>query len=90
MSRVNFTKKDLAFGLKRVECMPLPISIWQLHFPVEIWKSPNMIIKWTDEELNAADKETGFIGNRNGVNCYIYPNPASRKFLMDTLNGLRK
>lgn len=70
--------------------IPSPINRLSEHHSIDVWRSGAVRIKWTFKELDAADPQTGYIGNRNGVDCYIYPNPDSRKFLIDTLNGLRK
>lgn len=34
------------------------------------WLS-DALFKWTAEEIDSADKETGLIGRKHGVDCYL-------------------
>jgi len=47
----------------------------QVHF-ISIWKAMReytsfCFAKWTDEEIEGYNKETGFIGQKCGVDCYV-------------------
>jgi hypothetical protein len=54
---------------------PISVSGPFLVFSLKEWlvmkRNGYGIAQWTNKEIKNRDKETGFIGTKNGVDCYV-------------------
>lgn len=73
--RRQITFDDILSAKRQMEILTNPEAGKKLYFGFNGWRSVRHLSKlyphWTDEELKNADKWTGFIGNRNGLDCYL-------------------
>lgn len=74
MKPTEFNIKYLYEVAEAMKNEPIPLPDPYLAFTYKAWqiiRYQNIGYDFSDEELNAADKETGYIGNKNGVSCYM-------------------
>ena len=72
--RRKVTINDLKKLFQRIEESPIP-NIIRIGYSLEMWKEMRkekyFMAQWTDEEIENRDKDTGIIGIKNGVECYV-------------------
>lgn len=73
---MTFCINNLAQVIKQLDKMPYPKDKpYQVH-PISTWQTLRnntdlCFAQWSDEQLSNYDKETGLIGNKCGVDCYV-------------------